>query len=181
MRGAVVYESMFGSTRIIAEAIAKGLHISMDMSLVNASDAREADVGGLDLVVVGAPTHAHGLPRPMTRNSAPSYIDKQENELVLEARANSAIGVREWLDSLGKLHIQSAAFDTRVKGSPLVTGRASRGIAKSLAAHGLMLVTPAESFLVDARSKLLPGEVARATAWGEWLGTLVLLNLTSTS
>lgn len=179
MRGAVVYESMFGNTRAIAEAIASGLVVSMDVKVLNAGDLLAADIVDLDLVVVGSPTHARGLPRLMTRYSAPSYIEKQGGHLVLEARANSATGVREWLSALGDLHIQCAAFDTRVKGSPLVTGRASRAISRLMESHGMSLITSAESFIVDKHSKLLAGEVERATAWGERLGTLLLPDLTA--
>jgi hypothetical protein len=177
MRGAVVYESMFGATRAIAVAIAMGLEVSMDMKVINAGEASEADLADLDLVVIGAPTHAHGMPRPTTRNDAPNYTEKKGNHLTLEARANSYTGVREWLNALGEVRMQGAAFDTRVKGASVITGRASRGIARTMESQHLVLVSPPESFLVDTHSNLLAGEVKRAAAWGERLGTLVLLNL----
>ena len=181
MRGAVIYESMFGATRAIAVAISMGLEITMDVKIINAGEASEADLVDLDLVVVGAPTHAHGMPRPTTRNDAPNYTEKKGNHLTLEARANSSTGVREWLNALGDVHIQGAAFDTRVRGSAVLTGRASRGIARVMEAHHVALITPPESFLVDTHSNLLAGEVKRAAAWGERLGTLALLNLAGSS
>jgi hypothetical protein len=174
MRALVVYESMFGSTRLIAEAIAQGLGSEMDAPVVRATEAAGGDLAAFDLSVVGAPTHAHGMPRSMTRKGAPDYIEKPGNELVLEQEADSDPGVREWLTSLGDLHVQGAAFDTRFKASPVLTGRASRGISKSLRGHGIAIAVPPESFLVDKHSQLLAGEVDRARAWGDRLTKAVV-------
>ena len=48
----------------------------------------------------------------------------------------------------------------------MLTGRASKGIARRLEDHGYELVVKAESFFVDKHNHLLPGEAERATAWG---------------
>jgi len=171
MRVLVVYESMFGSTRRIAEAIAEG--IGGDATVVRAADAgAAADPGTLDLLVVGAPTHVHGLPRPSTRSGAPEQADPDGSGLVLEPGADTAPGVREWLDSLSDLPVPAAAFDTRVDGPAAFTGRASRSIAKGLARHGVIPAAPAESFLVDRHAVLLPGELDRARSWGARLAEL---------
>ncbi len=171
MRVLVVYESMFGSTRRIAEAIAGGLGASTgaDVTVVRAADAGPDP---LDLLVVGAPTHVHGLPRPSTRGGAPEQADRDGSGLVLEPGADTAPGVREWLDSLGDLPVPAAAFDTRMDGPAAFTGRASKGIAKGLARHGAISVAPAESFLVDRHAVLLPGELDRARSWGGRLADL---------
>ncbi len=179
MRGLVVYESMFGSTRLIAEAVAEGLGSRMDARVVRAHEVRPGDLGGLDCLVVGAPTHAHGMPRPTTRKGAPEYLDKPDSDLALEPGADSDPGVREWLDSLGSLELPAAAFDTRVHLAPLLSGRASRGISKSLAGHGMVIAVPPESFLVDKHSRLEAGETARARAWGEQLGKAVVEHVVS--
>ena len=179
MRAVVVYESMFGSTRQIAEAIAGGLTLGMDAHAVRAADMSIGDVAAVDLLVVGAPTHAHGMPRAATRKGAPSYVEKPGSTLVLEPGADTAPGVREWLASLGELRMAGAAFDTRVKGPAALTGRASRGIAKSLAGCGLVLVVPPTSFLVDAHSGILAGETERARAWGGRLARTMAENRTT--
>ena len=64
MRIAVIYESIYGNTGAIAHAIADGLRAHGDVTLEPADDQAFMDV---DLLVVGAPTHAHGLPTAMTR------------------------------------------------------------------------------------------------------------------
>jgi flavorubredoxin len=54
---AVVYESIYGNTAAIAEAVAEGRALGdVDVRAVG-DEAVEADK-----IVVGAPTHAHGLP-----------------------------------------------------------------------------------------------------------------------
>jgi hypothetical protein len=93
---------------------------------------------------------------------------EQDDELELDPDA-SGESLREWFDGLpdaagdGRT---AAAFDTRVHGSTLLTGQASKGIAKRLRSHGFDLVVDGESFFVDKSNHLEPGEVDRATAWG---------------
>lgn len=77
-----------------------------------------------------------------------------------------AMGVREWLPSLAGRGGVAAAFDTRVEGAPVFTGRASRGIAKALVQDGYTMVAEPESFLVDSSTRLLNGEIGRAREWG---------------
>src|SRR6476661_58109 len=70
MRALIVYETMYGSTRTIAEHIALGLADRFEATLVPVADATTDLAAAADLVVCGAPTHAHGLPRPGTRRVA---------------------------------------------------------------------------------------------------------------
>ncbi len=166
MRAIVVYESMFGATRHIAEAVAEGLRPSAEVRLVRAADAEEGVLDGVDLLIVGAPTHAWSMPRARTRKGAPDYVRKPGSDLTLEPGADVAPGVREWLSSLHGLRVAAAAFDTRISLTPVFTGRASRSIAKGLRRGGAALITRPESFLVDKKSHLLPGQTERARAWG---------------
>ena len=65
MRTLVVYESMFGNTRAIAEAVAAGLTEAAEVVLVPVREVTPAHVHSADLIVVGGPTHAHGLSSSM--------------------------------------------------------------------------------------------------------------------
>lgn len=171
MRALVVYESMFGNTHDIAEHVAEGLRTVHEVTVVAACEAVGSDVSGYDLVVVGAPTHAHGLPSPSSRHSAEDVAAK-DAALDLDVDV-SAPGVREWLDALdGVGHRHAAAFDTRVDGPALVMGRASKGIAKRLGRHGFHVVMEPESFLVDRHNHLRDGEAERAAEWGRALAYL---------
>jgi len=64
MRAAVVYESMFGNTRRVAEAVAEELSLHMETDLMEVGEAPGRLEAAVDLVVVGAPTHAFSLSRP---------------------------------------------------------------------------------------------------------------------
>ena len=78
-------------------------------------------------------------------------------------------GLREWFDRLGDdagSGRLAAAFDTRVHASPLLTGQASKGIAKRLRKDAFELLVDGESFFVDKSNHLEAGEADRATAWG---------------
>ncbi|HEY7050416.1 MAG TPA: flavodoxin domain-containing protein [Jatrophihabitantaceae bacterium] len=167
MHAAVVYESMYGNTRGVAEAIAAGL--APYATVLPVEQATPDQLAIVDLLVVGAPTHMHGLSRPATRRLAASAARRPDNRIALEPQALGA-GVREWLDSVGHLACRAAAFDTRLDGLALLTGRASWRISRLLRRRGAHMVAHSESFLLDKQSQLLDGELDRARAWGESLG-----------
>jgi hypothetical protein len=170
MRAVVVYESMYGNTHTVAEAIAKGLEMAGPVVVVPVGEAGRAVLEGADLVVIGGPTHAHGMTRASTRQAAVEAAGKPGSGLVLEPEAPGE-GVREWMASLGEMEGNAAVFDTRVNWPAALSGRASRGIAKELRRHGFTLVAEPESFLVTKENALLPDEEERARAWGARLAT----------
>jgi Flavodoxin len=165
MRAVVVYESMYGNTHLIAGAIGAGLGTAFEVSVVPVSQASPAVLAGADLVVVGGPTHVHGMSRASTRKAAVQAADKPASPLTVEPDALGP-GLREWFDSLGQYPVKSAAFDTRVHGPAALTGRASRRVAHLLRAHGFDVVAEPESFLVTKQDRLEPQETERAREWG---------------
>lgn len=171
MRTLIAYESMFGHTHTIAEGIAAGLRPHGEVRVVPVGEATEDLVAWADLVVVGGPTHVHGMTRETTRRNAAAVAAKPDSTLRLDPDAEGP-GVREWLGSLNVVREKrAAAFDTRVDGPALLTGRASGGIANGLRTKGFKLVADPESFVVDRQTDLIPGEVERATRWGASLET----------
>jgi flavodoxin len=170
MRAVIVYESMFGSTKKVAEAIADGLAECAGVSVVPVASADARILDGADLVVVGGPTHTHGMSRPGTRKMAGKRAGKPGSDVELVPGAVSGQGVRQWLASLGRLEAAGAAFDTRLQGLPAFTGRASKPIRRHLARHGARIAAPPESFLVEGLTGgLAEGELERARAWAERL------------
>ena len=166
MTAIVVYESIFGNTRDVAEAIAAGLGDARAVSVHEAiSSASKAD-----LLVVGGPTHVHGLTSKRSRSVA-----VEQAQGLLEAGAADEPGLRDWLADLPRVaNVQAAAFDTRAHGSSVVTGSASKGIARRLRRHGYS-VLEIESFLVEGtEGPLADGELERARAWGAKLASAVL-------
>jgi hypothetical protein len=168
MRAVVVYESMYGNTRLIAEAIADGLRSAAEVVVVPVGGAPQKLLEGADLVVVGGPTHVHGMSRANTRQAAADMAREPASGVRLDPDAEGD-GLREWLSSLGHLTARAAAFDTRIQGPAAFTGRASRGISKELGRHGLRVVAEPVSFFVTKENHLKPGEEDRARRWGEQL------------
>lgn len=159
----VVYESMFGNTRLVAEAIAEGIRATLPVTLVPIAQA-----GGIpddiDVLIVGGPTHVHGMSRPESRAEAKTWA-ASEKPLDLD-EAWHETGVREWLAGGPPRPHLFAAFDTRVDMPRLFTGSAAAVIDRKLAKVGGSRLSPPMSFLVDKDSRLEDGEIERARAWG---------------
>ncbi len=163
MRALVVYESMFGNTRAVASAVARGLATRMAVDVVEVGTAPDRVDDGVDLVVAGGPTHAFSMSRPSTRRSA---ADQAEAPLVSTGR-----GLREWIDAAGPtLRGRAVAtFDTKIE-KKYLPGSAARSAHKRLRRFGCRPVAPAENFTVlGTPGPLLDGELDRAVRWGEQL------------
>ena len=175
MKVTIVYESMFGNTHEVAQAIGDGLreaHPDADIQCVPVGEA-SAEVGATNLLVVGGPTHIRSMTSGFSRKLGISGEEKAEakgeptHELEPDAEGP---GLREWFDGLQKIGDgkKAAAFDTRL-GSPMAGG-AAHGIARRLRRHGFDLVTDPEGFVVDdAYGPLRDGEIERAKQWGAQL------------
>jgi hypothetical protein len=168
MRALVVYESMYGNTHVVAGNIADGLRGTYEVTVVPVASATADLIAGTDLLVIGAPTHMHGLPTASSRQLARKAAAKPESGLTLDPDADGT-ALRDWLGGLARGHAQAAAFDTRLDGPAMFTGRASRGISRLLKRHGYLLIAPPESFVVTKLNTLADGESARARRWGEAL------------
>ena len=168
MRAMVIYESMYGNTHAIADAIGRGLATGNEVTVVPVAEATPELLGEADLVVAGGPTHVHGMSGPRSRQAAAEAAHKDGSGLTLEPHAQGP-GLRDWLSNVGHVHGCGAAFDTRIDGPAMFTGRASKAIAKLLDRHGLTEIAPAQSFLVTKDNQLQPGEEDRAEQWGREL------------
>jgi Flavodoxin domain len=164
MQAVVVYESMYGNTHRVADAIAAGLQDSFEVAVVPVAEAGPAVLADADLVVVGGPTHAHGMSRAATRRAASEAAAKPGSGLTMEP-GGVGPGLREWFASLGQYPVRAAAFDTRVHGPSAFTGRAAKGVTRLLRGHGFDVVAKPESFLVTRQNVLDPGETTRARDW----------------
>lgn len=166
MKVLVVYESMYGNTAAIARAVGEGFASGgVNVSVVGVDRATGADATDCDMLVVGGPTHAHGMTRPTTRMTA---IHDTKNSY---EEPTAGEGLRGWLDRLpsggGRL---AASFDTRIDAPAAFTGSASKGIAHRLENRGFTVADRA-SFLVTKENELVKGELESATAWGATLAT----------
>ena len=168
MRALIVYESLYGNTHIIANSIAEGLRDkACDVTVVPVNRATAELVREADLLVVGGPTHLRGMSGSSSRRMGVDAARKPGSGLILEPVALGP-GLREWLHGIGPRagHAAAAAFDTRLDGPVVFTGRASSGIAHRLLGNGYRLVVSPESFLISKQSVLVGSEANRARAWG---------------
>ncbi len=170
MKAVVVFESMYGNTHAVADEIATGLS-ALGEVVVGSTDQIPPSTFDGDLLVVGGPTHVHGMSSKSSRHAAAEAADA-DPELDLDESA-SAPGLRSWLKQLPPGNdTAAAAYDTRIDQPTLITGSAAKGIGKRLRHHGFSLVGDPMSFLVaDSSGPLVPGELERARAWGEQLAT----------
>jgi hypothetical protein len=163
MRALVVVESVFGNTRRIAlevaHGLARGLGESGQVRIADVGDPPEV-VAGIDLLVVGGPTHAFAMTRMSTRRSAAEQLGGGAQP--------AETGLREWLAALGQAPTgaRAAAFDTRMD-RPRLPGSAAAGAARRLRRLGYDLVARPETFRVTGtQGPLIEGELERARAWG---------------
>jgi len=171
----VVYESIFGNTRVIAEAVADGVREAdpdARVTVLRSAEATPDKIGNAALVVAGGPTHMGGMSKAPVRQKvlrAANAAAGSGNPAGAGPEA-SGPGVREWLDTLPRQprgH-KAAAFDTRYP-FPLAGG-AARAIARGLRRHGYDVVARPAGFVVDgAQGPLRAGERDRARAWGAGL------------
>ena len=161
MRSLVVYESSFGNTQRIARTVADALAAEGEVTVISV-DNELPHIDEFDLVVVGAPTHVHGLSSRMSRKAA---LEQQRRD------GSIGIGVRGWIEELPAApKTPVAVFDTRVRKSEVLVGSAGQRIGKKLRRRGFALVGRPESFFVEGTpGPLEDGELERAEAWGRRL------------
>jgi flavodoxin len=148
MRTLIVYFSRFGNTRRLAEAMAETLKQAGDTRTISIDRLAASDFEGVDLVVMGTPTHGFTLPESV--------------RTVLGKLPEGILGGRS-----------VAAFDTTVKPWPLRHLRASPKLLACLTRLGGTPVARAETFFVQTKNPqksgqidlLLEGELERARDW----------------
>ncbi|WP_405009775.1 flavodoxin family protein [Kitasatospora sp. NBC_01539] len=176
MQAVIVYESVYGNTREIAEAVAEGVRSAepeASVSCVPVAEAGQDVTRSADLLVVGGPTHMHGmssgLSRRMAKPAGPTGHAAHTAGAPHEPEAGGP-GLRSWFHDLPKTETgtHAAAFDTRA--GFRMSGGAANGIARRLTQHRYDVTVEPEGFVVeDAEGPLRAGELDRARAWGAGL------------
>jgi flavodoxin len=144
MKTLVVYDSLYGNTKAIAQAIGDAL--PGEVEVLHVSEAEASGLEAYDLLVVGAPTHG-AKPSPDMQG----FLDQ------IQAPALEGVKV--------------AGFDTRMT-NKLITmfGVAAHKIAKALQQKGGIPAGKPEGFYVrGGEGPLRDGEVERAARWAERL------------
>lgn len=178
MRALVVFESEFGATRSLAEAVARGLEAGGKLRSVDARviDSRTGLPGDrrddLGLLVIGVPTHGRTLPTPASRREAVGWPGKPGSILQLEPDAESA-GVREWLAAADLTGIRTAVFATRMDMPRLLAGSAGPRLFRMASKAGAEPVEGPQDFLVQRDGRLVDHELDHAFEWGRVLAASI--------
>jgi flavodoxin I len=156
LRFLIIYDSQYGNTEKIAQAIGNCLKENGEVDLLRVGEATPDQLKGINLLVVGSPTQ--------------------------QFRATQTM--RTFLSSLpknGLKGIKAAAFDTRLTQAIIdqngalsfferIFGYAAERIAKKLKEKGCILVVKGEGFFVEGmEGPLSPGELERAGSWAKQL------------
>jgi flavodoxin len=142
VKSLVVYDSVYGNTAQVAEAV--GAALPGESQVLRVAEANPAELGSFDLVILGAPTQS--------------------------GRATEAM--QAFLARVPALEAAKvAAFDTRLKARWVkIFGNAAGKIAIRLKSLGATLVADPEGFIVEGKvGPLVEGELERAAAWAKSL------------
>jgi len=167
LKAIVVYESYWGNTASVAQAIAEG--IGPEAKAMPTDQAIGDALTGIGLIVAGSPIIAFSLPSEKTRNDMLAKPDKKAPS----PADLSHPSMRSWLVSLpkagvsgggGGTTVRAAAFETGFKLSP---GGSAGKILKMLAEMGYEPIAKKQRFLVKGSyGPMKEGELDRAKAWG---------------
>jgi flavodoxin len=151
MKTLVVYDSLYGNTKTIAQAI--GETISGEVEVLHVGDVNASGLGAYDLLVVGAPTHGF-RPSPPMRDFL-----KRIPKGALQGVKVAAFDTRATEE---ELHSHGAIMSTLVN----VFGYAAEPIGDRLEKKGGELVISPEGFYVEGtEGPLTEGELERAADW----------------
>lgn len=144
MNTLVVYFSKFGNTEMVAETIKETLESAGPSRMLDCEQLAASDFDGIDLVVMGTPTHNMNLPK------AVKPVFERLPKKVLK-------------------RIPVAAFDTSYKMSWWLNQfTAAKRLSRKLRKLGGVRVVPPETFHVTGREgPLYDGEIQRSREWAQ--------------
>lgn len=139
MKTIVIYDSVFGNTKQIAESIAS--HLGENTKIQSIDQLSVEDWQDSELLIIGSPINGW---RPTEK-------------------------IKKWLSSLSNQSLMGkkvASFDTRVK--LFIHGDAANQISKELQKAGAKtIVDPQAFFVAGSKGPLLPGEIDKAKLWAQ--------------
>jgi len=160
VKAVVVYESHWGNTAEVARAVAEG--IGPETRVLTTEEASREAVADVDLLVVGAPVIAFGLPTPRSEDAVAATAEEAPTPPAMVHPT-----MFWWLTDLPEGHGQAAAFETHIHWSP---GGATGAIERGLRRKGYKINADSGKFVVKGRyGPLREGELERARAWGSGL------------
>lgn len=158
MKALVIYDSLYGNTEKIAQAIGDAL--AGEVTVVRVGDVNASELRSFDLLIVGSPVHG---------GRATPAIDAFLKQLPAHSLEGKSV----------------AAFDTRFESEDRGIGLrilmsviryAAERIAKDLTKKGGRLVAEPEGFIVEQKEgPLKQGELERASQWVKAMNVVSVL------
>jgi flavodoxin len=158
MNVTITYDSIFGNTAKIAEAIAGSLERDHRITLATIQEAGDLDLSGTDLLIVGSPN--------------PGFQPTPQVQDYIAGRKNFPKGTAG--QSLTRASISRQSIQRRSDGVIDAGGYAADRMATALQQSGLELRgTPAAFFVTGNEGPLMAGEIERGQRMGRRLVTKV--------
>jgi flavodoxin len=153
MKALVIYDSAFGNTAQVAQAIGNALALQMEVTVEHVGAVRPEQLADVNLLIAGSPTQKFRPTAPIT-----AFL--------------------KGIPAQGLQGIKVAAFDTRIALSTIESsilrfivnmgGYAAKPIASKLKQKGGEVIMPPEGFFVeDKEGPLKAGELERAAEWAK--------------
>ena len=153
MKVLIIYDSFFGNTEQIARAIGNALGSQKDVGTLRVSNAKQEQLTGLELLIVGSPTRAF---RPA--EAIKNFLKR------ISPDGLKGVKVAAFDTGIGMSDMKSSALRILVK----IAGYAAKPIADRLKKKGGDLVMPPEGFWVKGtEGPLKEGELERAAGWAK--------------
>jgi flavodoxin len=151
MKILIVYDSVFGNTLKVAQAIEQALSVDNRVEISSVSAVKPEQMNGVDVLIVGSPTRAFSPTKPMTAflKTTTSKDLKKVKVLSFDTRANLGDVNSKFLNVMVKLF-----------------GYAAEPMLKGLLKKGGEFVVSAEGFFVNGNEgPMKDGELERAARW----------------
>lgn len=157
MKAIVVYESHWGNTAAVAQAIAEG--IGPAARALSTAEATGAAIAGADLIVAGAPLLGFSLPTDSMIKSLEQGASRDPTP-----PDTSQPSMRAWLATLPRGAGRCAGFETGIWWSP---GSAAKAIQRRLEELGYRPASKPRRFKINGKyGPMVAGELEQAKAWG---------------
>lgn len=148
----IVYESLYNNTKLVAEAIAKGIMGSgeVDCMIAKTGEIHHTDdLAEYDAIIFGSPNHNQEPARNMLK-----FIERA--------------GIVELDEKIG------AAFDTYTGGNRGIAVSKLEAVVKDKMSCVTFVVDGFSALVVDRKGPVADGELERAKDFGDRIGKIIL-------
>lgn len=163
MKALIIYDSAFGNTEQIAQAVGGAIGSPDDVKVLRVGDVKPDHLVGINLLILGSPTQRF-RPLPSISNMLNGI---PQNSLVSVKVA--AFDTRLTIEEINKTPV--LAFFVRLSGD---SAYAAKHIAIQLKKKGGQLIVPPEGFFVEGmEGPLVEGELERAKEWAKQISAKI--------